>query len=332
MARLRRQIARLASDLPGEAEALRRRAFWRLAAHFTPWLAVDRDGLRLVVSTADQTLGRRLFVYPRTQELDIQRAFATLQAIPGVAERLPGTSIVEIGANIGSHTVEMLKRYGARSVVALEPDPGNCELLRQNVLLNGLSDRVTLLALAVSDHDGAVHLELSPTNAGDHRVRVPAANGGGSEGGRATIEVGAARFDSLVARGVIDLDVTGLIWIDAQGHEAHILRGATHLLGSRTPIVMEYWPYGLRRAGGLDALHALIADHYSHVVDVSPPGGPGPRVVAADRLPELESEYGWSSRPGDSSLGTDLVLSADVGAADPVLSPDARAYWRSAAP
>jgi FkbM family methyltransferase len=332
MARLQREIARLASDFPGEAEALQRRAFWRLAARFTPWLAVDRDGSRLVVSTADQTLGRRLFVYPGTPELDIQRAFATLQAIPAAAERLPGASIVEIGANIGSHTVEMLKHFGARSVVAVEPDPGNCELLRQNVLLNALSDRVRLLALALSDHDGAVHLELSPTNSGDHRVRVPGAAAGGSEGGRSTIEVGAARFDSLVAQGVIDLDATGLIWIDAQGHEAHILRGATQLLGSRIPIVMEYWPYGLRRAGGLEALHELIAEHYSHVVDVSPPGGSGPRIVPAERLPGLESEYGWGSRPDDPSLGTDLVLSADVTATDPVLSADAQGYWRPATP
>jgi FkbM family methyltransferase len=283
-----------------------------LAARFTPWLAVDRDGLRLLVSTEDRTLGRRLFVYPEAPERDIQRAFATLRAIPGQAERLAGTTILEIGANIGSHTVEMLGCYGAGAVVAIEPDPHNCELLRQNILLNGFSDRVTVLAMAVSDHEGVVELELSRNNSGDHRVRVPGAPASDPEAERATIEVPATALDSLVQAGLIDLAATGLVWIDAQGHEAHILRGASRVIDSRIPILTEYWPYGLRRAGGLDALHELIATHYSHVVDVSPPDGAAPRVLPAEQLPRLEVEYGWSGRSDQSELGTDLVLTSDV--------------------
>jgi FkbM family methyltransferase len=221
-------------------------------------------------------------------------------------------TIVEIGANIGSHTVEMLTRYGAGSVVAIEPHPENCELLRHNVLLNGVADRVTVLPLALSDHSGWVELELSRSNSGDHRVRVPGAPPAGAEAGRATIEVAAARFDSLVEDGRIDLGATDLIWMDAQGHEAHILRGANRVIGSSIPIIMEYWPYGLRRAGGLDALHELIAQHYSHVIDVSPPDGAAPRVLPAEQLPGLEAEYGWTAAEDQSELGTDLLLTAEL--------------------
>jgi FkbM family methyltransferase len=296
------------ADFPTESDALRRRLFWSLAARFTPWLGVERDGMRLLVSTQDRTLGRRLFVYHRTPERDIERAFATLRAIPGLAERLAGATIVEIGANIGSHTVEMLTRYGAGAVIAIEPHPENCELLRHNVQVNGVADRVAVLALALSDHDGAVALELSRTNSGDHRVRVPGAVSDGPEAQRVTIEVAAARFDTLARDGRIDLATTGLIWMDAQGHEAHILRGAGMLLGSELPIVMEYWPYGLRRAGGLEALHELIVAHYPYVIDLSPPDDLPARVLAADQLPQLAAEYGSSRRRDQSALGTDLLL------------------------
>ncbi len=312
-ARIRRLAGRLASDFPTEAEALSRRAFWRLATRFTPYLAVDREGMRLLVSTADETIGRRLFVYHRTPELDIVAAFEALRSIPGLDERLRDVNVLEIGANIGSHTVEMIRRYRARSVLAIEPHPDNCELLRQNVLANGVAERVSLLEVALSDQDGSVALEVSGDNSGDHRVRVNGSGSGSGEAGRSTIEVRAARLDSLVESGELALGEIGLVWMDAQGHEAHILRGATRLLSSDVPIMMEYWPYGLRRAGGLDALHELIRATYSHVIDVSPPHGPAPRLIRSDQLPQLEAEYGWTRDPEDPLPGTDLILMRGLG-------------------
>jgi FkbM family methyltransferase len=312
-ARLRRQFGRLRADFPGEVEALARRGVWRVAARFTPVLAVDREGLRLYVSTDDHVLGRRLFVYNHTAETDIQLTFDALRQIPGVAERLTDYTVLEIGANIGSHTVSLLKHYGAREVLAIEPSPANCELLRQNVVSNGVSERVRLLELALSDREGSVSLEISPTNSGDHRVRVDGGSANGSEASRETIDVRAASLDSLVETGEIELEGVGLVWLDAQGHEAHIFSGAQTLLGSDIPIAMEYWPYGLRRAGGLELLHQLIAEHYSHVLDIAPPDGSGPRVVRADELPKLESEYGWDRSDGHD-LGTDLILTKSLRA------------------
>jgi FkbM family methyltransferase len=253
-------------------------------------------------------VGRHLFVNHRRTEADIEQAYTVLRSIPGVAERLDETTVVEIGANIGSHTVELLRRYGAGHVVAIEPDRDNCNLLRQNVVANDVADHVTLLTLALSDTDGAVELELSHVNSGDHRVRVtdPPANGAESE--RATVEVRAARFDSLVDSGEIDLGTTGLVWMDAQGHEGHILRGAQRLLESPVPVVMEYWPYGLRRAGGLEVLHEALAAHYTHVIEIHPPGDAAPRVLKATDVARLEAEYGWS----EDSPGTDLILARAI--------------------
>ncbi len=308
-ARMRRLLGRFAADFPTEADALKRRVFWRVASRFTPYLAVDREGMRLLVSTTDRTIGRRLFVYHRTPELDIVDAFGALRSIPGLDERLRSVGVLEIGANIGSHTVDLVRHYGASSVLAIEPHPENCELLRQNMLANGVADRVKLLEIALSDQDGVVQLEVSGDNSGDHRVRV---NGNRSAGGN-TIEVRAARLDSLVEAGEISLNDIGLVWMDAQGHEAHILRGASRLLKSDVPIMMEYWPYGLRRAGGLEALHELIRDHYSHVIDVSPPDRPAPRLISSDQLPQLEREYGWAADPDDPLPGTDLILMRGLG-------------------
>jgi FkbM family methyltransferase len=304
---VRRELNRLRRDPAVEVEALMRRLQWRIARRLTPVMAVDADGMRLFVSTADQTLSKGLFCYPGLRQGDAELAFAVLRSLPTVAERLAGCTVLEIGANIGSHTVEFLLHYGASHVVAIEPDPANFALLRQNVAVNDLADRTTLLQLAASETDGQVELELSPDNAGDHRVRVP----GGGESTRTSLSVPAASVDSLQRAGRIDLDAVGLAWIDVQGHEAHVLRGAHRLLESGVPIVMEYWPGGLRRSGDLESLHELIAARYPYLIDLNSRGEEQPCVISSSDLPALEAIRNW----GDGRLlepSTDLVLAPDI--------------------
>lgn len=150
------------------------------------------------------------------------------------------------------------------------------QLLRHNVLANGLEGLVRIHPLALSDHDGSVALELSASSWGDHRVRVqrddddagrPARLG---ETQRTTVQIPARRLDSLVEDGTIDLDALGLA-IDVQGHEGHVFAGAVGLLSSAVPIVCEYWPYGLERAGGLERFHDLTAASRSRFIDLSVP-------------------------------------------------------------
>ena len=64
------------------------------------------------------------------------------------------------------------------------------------------------------------------------------------------------------------LDRVRLVWIDVQGHEARVLRGAGQLLQAGVPIVFELWPYGLRRAKGLEAIVDLAAGAYRSAIDL----------------------------------------------------------------
>ena len=75
-------------------------------------------------------------------------------------------------------------------------------------------------------------------------------------------------IDSLVADGVIDPERLGLVWMDVQGHEAHALAGAATLAEAGVPVVLEYWPHGLREAGALERLHELLAERYTRFRDL----------------------------------------------------------------
>jgi FkbM family methyltransferase len=85
--------------------------------------------------------------------------------------------IVDCGANIGLSSYYFLHRYPAARLIAVEPDPDNCELCRKNLAPFG--DRAVVLQAAVwpenrplritpaSRHGGAWSLEVEPWPEGD---------------------------------------------------------------------------------------------------------------------------------------------------------------------
>jgi hypothetical protein len=62
-------------------------------------------------------------------------------------------------------------------------------------------------------------------------------------------------------------DSFGVVWIDVQGHEGHVMRGAQQLLYMAPPLLIEVTPDTVRTLGLLDELVALLQAHYTHVVD-----------------------------------------------------------------
>ncbi len=64
--------------------------------------------------------------------------------------------VVDVGANVGVHTVLLARRVTEGSVVAYEPDPRNAAALRSHVHMNGVADRVEVVEAAAGSEDGSV--------------------------------------------------------------------------------------------------------------------------------------------------------------------------------
>ena len=279
-----------------------------------PFVGVEDDDVRYIVSTRDNLgVGFNTFVRGTFEEETMQRMLAELEHHLGIST-LRGMTVLEVGANIGTETVLMLKRHGVKRVVAFEPDAENVRFLGANLALNGLLDRAEVHEMALSDVDASLPLELSAENWGDHRIRVAEVHGPDlrNDGDRPTVDVTARRIDSLAETGDIDLDTVDLVWMDAQGHEGHVLAGARRLVAAGMPVLTEYWPYGLSRAGGLDRFHALVAEGYRTVVDLQSNRDEPPVALDASRVAELADRY-----PSDDcgnrfspSPYTDLLLLA----------------------
>jgi hypothetical protein len=106
-------------------------------------------------------------------------------------------------------------------------------------------------------------MELAPVNLGDHRVRFgdTPAEGTYGESTRATITVAGARLDDLVEADALTAPV--VVKMDIQGAEPLALAGGPKTMAAADVLLMEYWPYGLKRLGARlaefhDALGALF--------------------------------------------------------------------------
>lgn len=179
---------------------------------------------------------------------------------------------------------------------------------------NGLGYRVRAVQLAASDRPGTAELEVAKHNWGDHRLRVaPDLDDGAfyQVSNRPTVTVPTARFGDVADQHGIDVGRIGMFWVDAQGHEGQILAGAGWITGADIPMVLEYWPYGLRRAEGLGLLHALVAEQYRRVIDVRASVSRGTVVdVAPNNLPGPERRY-------HSPVGYTNLLFAEIASAGP---------------
>lgn len=76
-----------------------------------------------------------------------------------------GAVLWDIGANVGLYSVYAAKKCNCQ-VWAFEPSVFNLELLARNIYLNGLTDHVCIIPLALSDRLGASQMHMTSTDWG----------------------------------------------------------------------------------------------------------------------------------------------------------------------
>jgi FkbM family methyltransferase len=230
----------------------------------TDLVYVNRGTERYLVHCKDRAIGREVFL---SGQFDFDKFTAALRLLAQHTGTQRVDVLVDVGANIGTVCVPAVARGLVQQAIAIEPDPMNSRLLRINTLLNTVESRIVVHECALGERDGAtLVLEQSSDNLGDHRISVSADDGAFGEASRLRIEVPSARLDSLVKPPPHNSNM--LIWMDTQGYEGFVLKGATSLLAAKIPLVSEFWPYGMKRANGYAAFRESIA-HYRGFIDLN---------------------------------------------------------------
>lgn len=130
---------------------------------------------------------------------------------------------VDLGANMGLWSV-FFAAHGVRTL-SVEPSPRNFARLRANAALNDVAELVEAHRVAVSDHNGSLHIAYYDYNSGIARLRdTPERNDTPVE--LVTVDY----FATLRAHCAAGRPV--LAKIDVEGAEMALLRGALSLLRS----------------------------------------------------------------------------------------------------
>ena len=171
----------------------------------------------------------------------------------------PGDIVLDIGANIGAHTLHLARRVGPQGiVVAFEPTDFAFQKLIRNVNLNpSLASRIRaeqiMLAATLGEQSvpqlysswplvkqAELHLE--------HWGELKHTNG-----------ASAKTLDEYLK--YADIEKISFIKMDVDGHECNVLRGGVNALKQHKPtIIMELAPYVLDETGhSLEELLTILA-------------------------------------------------------------------------
>ena len=199
-------------------------------------------------------------------------------AVDGLRMLVPeGSTVVDVGANIGFFTRRFAKWVGPQGqVIALEPAPANFADLTEAVREDGMGDRVALLRVAAAAYGGVAQLKLNPLHPGDHRLS-PDGTG---------IEVTTVRLDDVLA--AQKWPKVSLVKVDVQGAEACVLDGAEQTLGHLRPAWFVEVDDDHLRAMGSSAANLVrrFAGHGYGVHNVGP-AGPGPALDLGEVIAAL---------------------------------------------
>jgi FkbM family methyltransferase len=151
----------------------------------------------------------------------------------------PGMTMVDVGANIGTHSL-----YAGRAVApgghvyAFEPEPGTRSVLERNLSANGLKN-VIVSGECVTDKPGRVVLNINADSAKTSMVRA----------GKSQIEVHADSLDNLLPR---DIDID-LLKIDVEGADYKVLVGSKHFFETSPPKIVV-----IEATDGKDAIASFL--------------------------------------------------------------------------
>ncbi len=199
------------------------------------------DGILCLVPFADH----KVFVDPRDDRIAYtllsgrswQRAHldAALRAADEGGRLMPGRVFVDVGANIGLITLYAMLTGRFSHAIAIEPDPWNRAILLQNLEINGLTERVTVVAKAASDQAGRMNLHRDAKNLGAHSLEPGFSMSPVDEVQAVAVE----RIDVILADAHIAAADVGFVKIDVEGHEFAALSGLSGILEARPPIMTE---------------------------------------------------------------------------------------------
>lgn len=137
--------------------------------------------------------------------------------------------ILDIGANIGNHSVYWAVNTKASRIYSFEPVQDTFAILKKNIEINGLTDKVKIFNIGLSNEkiNGSIN-HYDPKNIGGTSIKQ-------DSDGNLLLD----KLDNIQ----IEEDSVDFVKIDVEGHELAVFQGARETLLKYKPIIfVESFP------------------------------------------------------------------------------------------
>jgi FkbM family methyltransferase len=161
------------------------------------------------------------------RELDVYGEFQEKQAALFRAVVKPRQVVVDLGANIGGHTIPLAHHVGSGGqVIAIEPQRVAHTMLCGNIALNALANVLPIRAASGSKSGTSRLPDIDPTQENNFGgVSLIGVDSGGGD------EVSVIPLDQL------KLSACGFIKVDVEGMELDVLHGAIQTISRCRPVL-----------------------------------------------------------------------------------------------
>lgn len=183
----------------------------------------------VVIHFAGATLKMRCYQEDKiSSALENIRCFYELPVLCAIKCRNMSGAYVDVGANIGNHSVFFSRFCKSTRIIAVEPCQQNAQIMSHNI--QTLTKKpFTLWMAALGEECGAVSLDCPDKNNMGHIVTKP--------GGDVLLRT----LDYLMDKHAVD-DKIAVLKIDVEGDELKVLRGSKKTIDAHKPlIVTECW-------------------------------------------------------------------------------------------
>jgi len=209
----------------------------KLYLFFSKATHVQVRGFTLEVDPRDQLIAKKLALYGGYEEYLSELLISIAQ---------PGSVVIDIGADIGVHTVPLAARVGKQGrVIAFEPDPDNYQILTRNLQANNLSN-VIAHNLAISSESGKALLYQDASNRGALSLNP-------SNVAKCTEPIEAVPVKTVVGDDFLEeyKKNVSLIKIDIEGAEPIALQSLEKTISANpdVKVVFEFIPRYIRNFG-----------------------------------------------------------------------------------
>ena len=196
---------------------------------------------RFYVVRNDSVIGRSLKLYGEWAEDEIDSVAALLT---------DGETIIDVGANIGTHAIAFASRFPNSEIIAFEPQALAFGLLVANTLA-ARAGNVYPANLGCSDSDRLVHA-VPNYSAMDWNIGSFSLSSADETARTGSLPIGLVALDNVAFRRRVQF-----IKIDVEGMEEAVLGGAAKLIERDRPVIYFEVLEIERLFGARDLLHGL---------------------------------------------------------------------------